>query len=258
MQIISRNEWGARPARWTNFAFLSLGMCTHWEGPTMGFYDEIQAYDKVKSIQNFHMDGRGWADIAYNFVISRWGQVFEGRGWNKNNAANGGWANTNNEYLAVCYLGGINDPFTAEAKLAYLELRTEYVTKHGGGLRAYTHGDILSWFGDGTQCSGSLVDWTHNVLDNAPIGTLPPINVPTIPGLEDDEMKLLKTAGPTYYLVRSEKKIRLLDAIAEFADPNEANLAQTLKDLENHGVKVQTVGDFALALYPWERASDNV
>uniref|UniRef100_A0A8C4WFL9 Peptidoglycan-recognition protein n=1 Tax=Gopherus evgoodei TaxID=1825980 RepID=A0A8C4WFL9_9SAUR len=35
----------------------------------------------VRSIQNYHMDSNGWADIGYNFLIGEDGRVYEGRGW---------------------------------------------------------------------------------------------------------------------------------------------------------------------------------
>ena len=35
----------------------------------------------VRTIQNFHMDSRGWSDIAYNWLVNDQGDIFEGRGW---------------------------------------------------------------------------------------------------------------------------------------------------------------------------------
>lgn len=34
----------------------------------------------LRSIQNYHMDGRGWFDIGYNFLVDRFGRIWEGRG----------------------------------------------------------------------------------------------------------------------------------------------------------------------------------
>ncbi|MGQ0844501.1 MAG: N-acetylmuramoyl-L-alanine amidase [Sporichthyaceae bacterium] len=33
----------------------------------------------IRAIYAFHVKGRGWADLGYNFVVDRWGRVWEGR-----------------------------------------------------------------------------------------------------------------------------------------------------------------------------------
>jgi hypothetical protein len=33
----------------------------------------------LRGIQNYHMDGRGWCDIAYHILLSIDGRVWEGR-----------------------------------------------------------------------------------------------------------------------------------------------------------------------------------
>lgn len=36
----------------------------------------------MKSMQRYHMDGRNFSDIGYNFVVGGDGSVYVGRGWN--------------------------------------------------------------------------------------------------------------------------------------------------------------------------------
>lgn len=80
MKIVSRAEWGARAPRqrsmndWPNGVDLWVH---HTSGPQS---------QSVKSIQDFHMNGRGWSDIGYNYLIDFDGQVFEGRGLNVHGA----------------------------------------------------------------------------------------------------------------------------------------------------------------------------
>lgn len=66
------------------------------------------------------MDGRGWSDLAYSFVVCPHGHIFEGRWVGVRSAANG---TNNGNYLsyAGCYLGGVGDPFTDAAKVGFLE-----------------------------------------------------------------------------------------------------------------------------------------
>ncbi|XP_064603498.1 peptidoglycan recognition protein 1-like [Liolophura sinensis] len=36
---------------------------------------------EMRKLQDFHMDERGWDDIAYNFLVGEDGSVYEARGW---------------------------------------------------------------------------------------------------------------------------------------------------------------------------------
>ena len=43
-------------------------------------YDAAQSAAIVKAIQIYHVKGNDWNDIGYNFLVDRFGKVFEGRG----------------------------------------------------------------------------------------------------------------------------------------------------------------------------------
>ncbi len=34
---------------------------------------------QIRGDQAYHIDGRGWCDIGYNFVVDKWGNIYEGR-----------------------------------------------------------------------------------------------------------------------------------------------------------------------------------
>lgn len=87
--IISREQWGADPSL--------RGGC--WDPPwgttiqgvfvhhTAGSNDYTAADSPaiVRGIYAYHVQSRGWCDIGYNFLVDRYGQIFEGRdgGWRK-------------------------------------------------------------------------------------------------------------------------------------------------------------------------------
>ncbi|MFT4299633.1 MAG: N-acetylmuramoyl-L-alanine amidase [Aeromicrobium sp.] len=81
--IIMRSQWGAQayggsgcgsaPANGT-----FTGTIVHHTAGSNS-YTAAQSAGIVKSIQAYHMDGQGWCDIGYNFLIDRYGQIFEGR-----------------------------------------------------------------------------------------------------------------------------------------------------------------------------------
>jgi N-acetylmuramoyl-L-alanine amidase len=80
-RFISRQRWGANP---------HLMQCTPDVAPAvkMAFvhhtagtnhYPRGKADDIVRAIYAYHTLGRGWCDIAYNFLIDRFGRAYEGR-----------------------------------------------------------------------------------------------------------------------------------------------------------------------------------
>lgn len=76
LEIVSRSEWRARPPR--SVVTIPIPTPELWLHHTAGSEEGASG---VRAIQNFHMDTRGWSDIAYSFVIDRISlEVYEGRG----------------------------------------------------------------------------------------------------------------------------------------------------------------------------------
>lgn len=75
--IISRAEWGADESLMTwppEFAPVDKMMLHHTV--TGGGGDPVA---ELRTIYYFHAVTRGWGDIGYNFIVDRWGNVYEGR-----------------------------------------------------------------------------------------------------------------------------------------------------------------------------------
>jgi hypothetical protein len=79
--IIGRARWGAdeswreccpRYADTVHVAFVH-----HTAGTNS--YSAAESAAIVRSIYRFHTRDRGWSDIGYNFLVDRYGQIFEGR-----------------------------------------------------------------------------------------------------------------------------------------------------------------------------------
>lgn len=166
VNFVTRSQWGARAPRSSTYLSASIqkGLAFHWEGPHMGSFSHDKCDDKIRTIQTFHMDSRGWADIAYNFVVCPHGYVFEGRGWGKRSAANG-TNSCNDVYTAVCYLGGQGDSFTTAAKEQMVDLRVEWERRYGRKAGFVPHSacvatecpgaEIRAWLASGMPGSGS-------------------------------------------------------------------------------------------------------
>ena len=111
MNVISRDSWGAKPAK-TKYSKLGevKGLVIHWYAYPIAIGNQAEM-DQCKTIQRLHQVDRGWNDVAYNFLVGDTGQIYEGRGFGNRSAAQGGNSreeiNYNNKhYVAVCWLGG--------------------------------------------------------------------------------------------------------------------------------------------------------
>ena len=81
--IITRAEWGANESwRETDCcpryaSSVQMAFIHHTAGTNS--YSRSQSAAIVRSIYRFHTKTRGWSDIGYNFLVDRYGQIFEGR-----------------------------------------------------------------------------------------------------------------------------------------------------------------------------------
>ena len=108
MKIISRAEWGARPAR--RRVTLRVPTPELWLHHTAS---EQHGKGGVRAIQAYHMDVRGWQDIAYSFLVDDDGSIYEGRGAG---VVGGHTAGHNSKSHAICLMGNMeNRPPTQRA-----------------------------------------------------------------------------------------------------------------------------------------------
>jgi hypothetical protein len=80
--IVSRAAWGAEEeivrARPLIASTLKLAIVHHTAGTNS--YTPAQSAAIVRGIEVYHVQGNGWNDIGYNFLVDRYGTVYEGRG----------------------------------------------------------------------------------------------------------------------------------------------------------------------------------
>ena len=79
--VITRLAWGANeairraPPRFASS--VQFAVVHHTAGSNS--YSPSQSAAIVRGIEIYHVQGNGWDDIGYNFLVDRYGQVFEGR-----------------------------------------------------------------------------------------------------------------------------------------------------------------------------------
>jgi len=77
-EFVARESWGARRIEGAYAEHMPVKLTMHHTAGRMpAAYDEAAA--EMRFIQDYHINGRGWLDIGYHFVISPTGHVFEGR-----------------------------------------------------------------------------------------------------------------------------------------------------------------------------------
>jgi hypothetical protein len=88
--ILSRASWGARPPRRTPGTTADLKIAIVHHTVTGNSYTAAQVPQILRSVQAYHLDARGFDDIAYNFVVDRFGRIWEGRAGGTTNVVVGG------------------------------------------------------------------------------------------------------------------------------------------------------------------------
>ena len=77
--IVLRDEWGAlAPTRTPKTPTKHKAITLHWAGRKPSIRDDNS--DFVRAVQSWHMGNNKWSDIAYSFIVTRDGRIYEGRG----------------------------------------------------------------------------------------------------------------------------------------------------------------------------------
>jgi len=126
--IIAREVWAAghaAPRRLPDLGEVRLAFVHHTE--TANAYSRGDSPAMIRAIFHYHRDVEGWDDIGYNFLVDRFGQIFEGRGGGIDEAVVGAQA------------GGYNQVSTGVGTLGSFQVTRE----PAGAQRATAH--LLAW-----------------------------------------------------------------------------------------------------------------
>lgn len=174
---VTRAEWGARSPVSVSRNITPTSVTGHWEGTgkSSAAIDHTGCDELVRQIQNFHMNTRGWADIAYSGMACWHDYFFEGRGPGVRTAANGTNTGNQNSY-AICALIVKGDVANDGVKSAMT---------HGAAWLGFPLNKVHSQW-KSTACPGpELTAWIYGGTTAPPTPptppTPPPSGVPTFP-----------------------------------------------------------------------------
>jgi uncharacterized protein with LGFP repeats len=79
--IVSRGGWGADPAymTWAPQFYPTKKLTVHHTATSDNYTDRAAAEAQIRSIYYYHSVTQGWGDIGYNFLIDKFGTIYEGR-----------------------------------------------------------------------------------------------------------------------------------------------------------------------------------
>lgn len=166
-ELHSRADWGARPRVGTPSRINSEGVTVHYGGDSpwtgkgidrssaarfIATADHNRCPSILRAWQAYHMDAKGWSDIAYNSAFCPHGHRYDLRGPGIRSGANGTNAG-NSRSVAFVYIAGGDDPITEPAKLA----AHDEAARYRQGLWR-NHSDWKS-----TSCAGNPIKaWQAN------------------------------------------------------------------------------------------------
>ena len=109
--VVTRTEWGCPDGQITTHGSLSYTTVTHLIAHHTAMGNETPGSDWraiVRSIWNFHVFERGWADIGYNYLIDPNGVIYEGRSGG-DNVIGAHFSGVNAGTMAVAMLGDFSN-----------------------------------------------------------------------------------------------------------------------------------------------------
>ena len=159
--IISRASWGADPKLLNGspsyMSTIKAGVIHHTAGSNN--YTSSEAAAQVRGIYAYHTNSLGWNDIGYNFLVDKFGRIYEGRAGGIDRAVQGAHAGGFNEdTFGVSAMGNYETAIAptvmtdAIARVTAWKLGlygldpqgTTKLTSAGGGTSRYSKGTVVT------------------------------------------------------------------------------------------------------------------
>ncbi|MCZ2263956.1 N-acetylmuramoyl-L-alanine amidase [Isoptericola sp. QY 916] len=139
--VRSRADWGADESlmTWTPRQGQVEGAIIHHTAGTNS-YTSSQVPSIIRGIYTYHAKTRGWGDIGYNFLVDRWGRIWEGRTGGVELEIVGAHAvGVNDETVGVSVLGNYEQATVSDAAVrGVIDLLAWKLALHGVPARGYT------------------------------------------------------------------------------------------------------------------------
>ncbi len=157
--IVTRAQWGADERLVTEQPVIDgrvTKLFVH-HTVTTNSYTKAQSYAQMRAVYLFHVKGRGWNDIGYNFVVDRFGRVFEGRRGSITAAVHGAHTGGfNSDAIGIALLGTFSSARPTSAALRALRdvaswKSAEWFINPRGSTVAVSSGGAATRFASGKR-----------------------------------------------------------------------------------------------------------
>ena len=182
---------------------------------------------RMRAIQLFHMNSRGWSDFAYSWAVDPWGHaVWEGRGLDIRPASQGTTAGNNTSH-SILVATGLGDGPVSDACLDLIDEFTNYLADTEGTLDLLIgHRDWKSTTCPGDFLYNSLSDLNaEDPVDGTGEGSMEPDHL-------DDVLAIFTQKGG-YGVVDSDGKVAMFGDAAHLGDVSHLDLAAPVVDAES-------------------------
>ncbi|TFJ97767.1 outer dense fiber protein 3B [Platysternon megacephalum] len=162
LRIVTPGKWGGRPANCSSpLKAVQTGyvIVLHTAGSSCKTGAECN--QQMTNIQHYHMNNKGWCNIAYNFLIGEDGKVYEGRGWNTEGAHTYGY---NDISLGIAFIGDFTGRSPNAAAWIALKHLLHFAVENGYLSSDYllmAHGDVSNTISPGQPIRNVLKMWPH-------------------------------------------------------------------------------------------------
>ncbi|GAA0959175.1 hypothetical protein GCM10009554_72470 [Kribbella koreensis] len=155
VDYLPRSAWGARapkPGPGNLLAARVRGVAIHWPGTgtTTPIHSQASVASALRGWQAFHMDDRGWSDIAYQVAVDQSGRAWTLRGLREQSGANGDVA-VNQQYGAILLVLVTGEQPTAAMKATTRAVVADFRRLYPRGTTIVPHSAIRP---DPTDCPG--------------------------------------------------------------------------------------------------------
>jgi hypothetical protein len=178
--IITRSAWGGdgvRPRAAPSYGDVQVAFVHHTV--SANDYGPQDSAGIVLAMAKYHRDTNGWNDLGYNFVVDKYGQIFEGRAGGIDQAVIGAQAQGYNSHsTGIANIGTFTDVGQSDVALDALARLIAWklplhgapvtgqivLTSGGGNLNRYKSGTPVTLEricghrdGDATECPGTAL-----------------------------------------------------------------------------------------------------
>lgn len=155
VQYLPRSAWNARPPNGGPGSLTVSrveGAVIHWPGTgsTRVIHTREAVASALRGWQNYHMDTRGWSDIAYQVAVDQAGRAWTLRGLRTQSGANGN-ADLNERYGAILLVLVTGEQPTAAMKATTRAVIADFRTIYPRGTAIRPHSAVRP---GGTDCPG--------------------------------------------------------------------------------------------------------